>query len=222
MNVHGDGDSASAHPTKPVWKTVGGFKKLATEILDGTTQMTCCYQEDVQANPRRVRNSRSINATRFLHVTMDRHDRRRQVAKCPYALFKPISRNFNEGMMKTIYGLVVHITDGHGELDSVWGDFDRVQDRILSNGKPEPKKSAHFCINTKGDIWQFVDTSNRAWALDGSTHDSHWISVENIAKYGERLTDAQVMGCSMLLYWMNQLYSTPYRRAQRSSTQPII
>ena len=44
------------------------------------------------------------------------------MAQCPYAFFKPISRNFNQGMMKTIYGLVIHITAGHGDLASVWGD----------------------------------------------------------------------------------------------------
>jgi hypothetical protein len=142
------------------------------------------------------------------------------MAQCPYAWYKPITRNFNEGMMNTIFGLVIHITDGHGDLASVRGDFDRVQDRII-NGKREPQKSAHFCISKEGEMWQFVDTSNRAWALDGDKHDSHWISVENIAKMNERLTSEQVTGCAMLLYWMSQTYNIPFRRAQHKDDQGL-
>jgi hypothetical protein len=135
------------------------------------------------------------------------------MALCDEAWFKPITRNFNQGMMGEIYGLVIHITDGQGDISTVWGEFDRVQNRII-NGKPEPKKSAHFCVNKRGELWQFVDTDNRAWALDGGSHDSHWISVENIGKFGERLTDNQVTACANLLYWMHETYGTPFRRAK--------
>jgi N-acetylmuramoyl-L-alanine amidase len=138
------------------------------------------------------------------------------MAVCDQAWFKPITRNFNHGRMSTVYGLVVHITSGHGNIATVWGDFDRVQNRVYK-GKPEPKKSAQFCVSKSGELWQFIDTSNRAWALDGGSHDSHWISVENIATYGERLTDQQVTGCAVLLNWLHKTYGTPFRRSRHKS-----
>ena len=133
-------------------------------------------------------------------VTLGAHE----MAQCPYAWWKPISHNFNQGRMQsTILGLVIHITDGHGDLPIVRGDFDHVG----------AKKSSHFAISKNGDLWQFVDTDNRAWAIDGDTWDSQWISVENVAKLGEKLTNEQLMGCAMLLRWMHELYDVPFTRS---------
>jgi hypothetical protein len=99
--------------------------------------------------------------------------------------------------MSSLQGLVVHITDGVKKripsLNGVWGHF----------CNPATKASAHFCISKEGEIWQFIDTANRAWAIDGSVFDSHWISVENIALRGDTLTDPQLDGVAVLLAWLN-------------------
>jgi len=130
------------------------------------------------------------------------------MAKCSDAWWQPITQNFNPRLMlPPLRGLVVHITDGHGGLLSVWNDFNRIEKRA----------SAHFCIDKEGDMWQFVDTEDRAWAVDGDTQDSHWVSVENVAKLGERLTDGQVIGCAILLRWLHELYDVPFQRARHAN-----
>jgi hypothetical protein len=126
------------------------------------------------------------------------------MAQCPDAWWQPISANFNAGMMRTpIRGLVIHITDGLGDLNSVWADFNR----------PAKRASAHFCVDKLGDMWQFIDTDNRAWAIDGGSHDAQWISVENIATLGQQLTVEQVLTCAMLLRWLHEIYQVPFKRA---------
>lgn len=120
------------------------------------------------------------------------------------AKFKPITKNFNNGrMLSPIKGLIIHITDGKSpgdgkpkappSLEGVWGWF----------CNPAANASANFCIAKDGEAWQFVDTANRAWSVDGDTIDSHWISVENIALPGEELTNEQLDRCAMLFSWLH-------------------
>ncbi len=121
------------------------------------------------------------------------------------ATFVPITENFNIGRMQSpIKGLIIHITDGASPekgkpkvppcLQGVWGWF----------CNPKANCSANFCIAKDGEVWQFVDTANRAWSVDGDTIDAQWISVENIALPGERLTDDQVDRCAMLFSWLHR------------------
>lgn len=134
------------------------------------------------------------------------------MAQFPLAWWKPITRNFNPGLMQSpVRGLVVHITDGHGGLDVVQQDLDR-------QGK---NASAHFCIDKKGDMWQFIDTNDRSWAIDGSTNDSHWISVENVAKNGESLTESQKTGCALLLAWLHEEYGVPFKRSHGANERGL-
>jgi hypothetical protein len=120
------------------------------------------------------------------------------------AQFRPISANFNRGMMKgPLRGLIIHITDGASPgkgkakkpptLEGVWGWF----------CNPKAKASANFCIAKDGETWQFIDTGNRAWSVDGHKIDAQWISVENIAVPGEKLTDEQIDQCAMLYSWLH-------------------
>ncbi len=129
-----------------------------------------------------------------------------------FAYWAPISNGFNTGMMHTpLRGLVVHITDGHGGLETVRADFDR----------PEKRASAHFCIDKEGSIWQFIDTNNRAWAIDGGTNDSHWISVENVGKPGEQLTTGQLYGCALLLEWLHDEHDVPFQLVSNGSQRGL-
>jgi hypothetical protein len=111
--------------------------------------------------------------------------------------------------MSSLQGLVVHITDGDRKhkkaptLNGVWGHFNN----------PRTRASAHFCISEDGEIWQFIDTANRAWAIDGSVNDSHWISVENIALPGAMLTEGQLDGVAVLLAWLRDIAGVPLQLA---------
>jgi hypothetical protein len=95
--------------------------------------------------------------------------------------------------MGSVQGLVIHITDGGGHpkkpptLTGVWGWF----------SNPAAKASAHFRVSKEGEIWQFIDTDDRARA-QGSGN-SNWISIENIALPGEKLTDPQLDGVARIL-----------------------
>jgi hypothetical protein len=137
------------------------------------------------------------------------------MAWCPSATRKPITVNFNQGMMSTLQGLVIHITDGKDKklpnLSGLWSQF----------SNPATRVSAHFGISKKGEIWQFVDTANRAWAVDGSINDSHWISVENIALPGEELTDEQIDGVALLLNWLNDTAGVPFQIADNNAASGL-
>lgn len=120
------------------------------------------------------------------------------------ATFKPITSNFNQGRTKQpVKGLIIHITDGASPgkgkpkmpptLDGVWGWF----------CNPAAEASANFCVAKDGETWQFVDTVNRAWSVDGDTIDAQWVSIENIALPGEQLTNEQLDKCAMLFSWLH-------------------
>ena len=124
------------------------------------------------------------------------------------ATFNPITNNFNQGRMQApIKGLIIHITDGASPsegkpkapptLQGVWGWF----------CNPAAKASANFCVAKDGETWQFIDTANRAWSVDGDTIDAQWISIENIALPGEQLTNEQLDKCAMLFSWLHRTNS---------------
>lgn len=115
--------------------------------------------------------------------------------------------------MGAIHGLVIHITDGHNHklpsLGGVWSHFNN----------PATKASAHFCISKKGEIWQFVDTDDRAWAQ--GVGNSNWISVENIALPGQRLTDSQLDGVATILSWLSDIAGVPLTLANTPSASGL-
>ena len=121
---------------------------------------------------------------------------------CPCATPKPIKVNFDPGMMGIIHGLVIHITDGDKHkrlptLGGIWGWFNNSAAKV----------SAHLCISKKGEIWQFVDTDDRAWAQESGN--SNYISVENIALPGQKLTDPQLDGVAFILSWLEDIAGVP-------------
>jgi hypothetical protein len=138
---------------------------------------------------------------------IDRNQRSLYMAWCPYATQKAITVNFEAGKMGAVQGLVIHITDGAGHpkrpptLAGVWGWFNN----------PAAKASAHFCISKEGEIWQFVDTNDRAWAQGAGN--SNWISVENIALPGEQLTDPQLDGVAVIFSWLGDIAAVPFQLA---------
>lgn len=131
------------------------------------------------------------------------------MAICPYATWKPV-KNFNVGMTKPPKGVALHITstDSKGNLPTLPGLFGEFNTRSTW-------KSAQFAISKSGNIWQFVDTDNRAWAIDGNVIDMEWISIENIAKIGETLTDSQVSSCATVYAWLQDFTDIPLALADK-------
>jgi len=132
------------------------------------------------------------------------------MALWPEATFHPITANFNVGRIaSTLNGLILHITDGHSPgqgrpkvpptLAGLWGTFNN----------PSHNASAHFGVDKDGDVWQFVNTANRAWSVDGDTIDGSWASIENIAVPGDELTAAQLDVCVNLLRWLHTQHGVP-------------
>jgi N-acetyl-anhydromuramyl-L-alanine amidase AmpD len=115
-------------------------------------------------------------------------------------------------MVHPIRGLVLHITDTHQTLESLFGDFNNPH----QTGRP---RSAHFGIAKDGELWQFVDIDNVAFAVDGmwggNGVDNHWVSVENVAKNGELLTMDQIMSLAVLMDWLHRTEGVPYKTAEK-------
>jgi hypothetical protein len=117
------------------------------------------------------------------------------------AVKKPISANFNHGgMIRPFRGLVLHIQQG-----SERGTFDWFNN-------PLAKASAHFGNPKHGDLEQFVDIDNVAWAqVAGNTR---WISVENEGWSGDALTPSQISNLADLLGWLYWYEDIPLRLAE--------
>ncbi len=136
------------------------------------------------------------------------------MARYDQATWNPITANFNKGRrLSPTKGLILHITDGAPNkktgkktpptLAGLWSTF----------CNKEHNASAHFGVEKDGEMWQFVDTDDRAWSVDGDTIDAHWISIENIGIPGDALTEEQIMACANLVFWLNQTYGCPIKEA---------
>ena len=134
------------------------------------------------------------------------------MALYPHATFHPVT-NINKGLARVPpRGLVVHITSN---LNTVQGLVAWFSNRHPPGGVPPA--SAHFGISQMGKIWQFVDTSDRAWAIDGGENDSWWISVENVALSGQQLTLSQMFGVAFLLKWLSDSWGMPLQLAAKKT-----
>jgi hypothetical protein len=147
------------------------------------------------------------------------------MAWLPGAKVRKIEHHFVAGkMVKPIRGLVIHITDGivlndaHKDLQSLWGGFNNPNQQ----GK---EKSAHFGVARDGEIWQFADTNDVTFGVDGvwggDGVDNHWLSVENVATIAhkgkdaslELLTGDQMETLAVLLDWLHKTEGVPYQLA---------
>lgn len=114
-------------------------------------------------------------------------------------------------MVHPIRGLVLHITDTKQALGSLFQDFN-------DPNQPPPLRSAHFGVDKDGVIWQFADTDDVTFAIDGvwggDGVDNHWVSVENVALNGEELTDAQIDTLAQLFGWLVRMEHVAVRLAE--------
>ncbi len=139
------------------------------------------------------------------------------------ATFRPITSNFNMGRISTnLDGLILHITDGHSPGKGRPKSPPTLAGLFSTFNNPKHGASAHFGVDKDGEVWQFIDTANRAWSVDGDDPiDGHWASIENIAVPGDELTGAQQDVIVRLLKWLNVQHSVPLSVARTKRSRGL-
>ncbi|MFE0762631.1 N-acetylmuramoyl-L-alanine amidase [Streptomyces smyrnaeus] len=125
----------------------------------------------------------------------------------PGATWRPISTNYTNGGQSSVRGVVVHIMAGTLSGTDSW----------FRN--PRARASSHFGTGRTGALYQWVDTSDRAWAQ--ASGNSSWLSVENEGKGGDRLTDAQLDANARVLAWAHERYGVPLKVATSTSDRGL-
>ncbi|MEV1199472.1 peptidoglycan recognition protein family protein [Microbispora rosea] len=121
----------------------------------------------------------------------------------PGADWRPIHGNKTPDDMSTIYGVTLHIMDGSLDGTESW----------FNNSRAEA--SSHFGTGRAGQLRQWVDTKDKAWAqADGNPH---WISIENEGRGGDALTDAQLDACARVLAWAHKTHGVPLQATSSPS-----
>lgn len=111
------------------------------------------------------------------------------------ATWRPIPVNYSPGGQRAVRGVVIHIMAGTLAGTDSW--FRNKQARA----------SSHFGTGKGGALYQWVATTDRAWAqADGN---AEWISVENEGVGGDKLTSAQLDRCAQILAWAHRRYGVP-------------
>jgi hypothetical protein len=117
------------------------------------------------------------------------------MARFSGATWRPIPDNFTKGGQDAVNGVVIHIMDGSLAGTDSW----------FRN--PAAQASSHFGTGRGGELYQWVDTGDRAWAQAGGNRT--WLSVENEGRGGDSLTDAQINRCADVLRWAHEVYGVP-------------
>ncbi|WP_446038829.1 peptidoglycan-binding protein [Streptomyces sp. SID1121] len=117
------------------------------------------------------------------------------MARFSGATWKPISVNYTKNGQDSVRGVVIHIMDGTYAGTDSW----------FRN--PAAQASSHFGTSRTGQLCQWVDTANRAWAQAGGNRT--WLSIENEGKGGDALTDAQLTRCAEVLAWAHKTHGVP-------------
>src|SRR5580698_9883224 len=87
----------------------------------------------------------------------------------PKAVWKPLQGHSSPGTPQQRTGVVIHITDGTSEP---FGDFQQSPDG-------RGGKSAHFCIDRDGTVYQYVDVADTSW--HASAVNSSTVGIEHVA-----------------------------------------
>ncbi|MEU9707468.1 peptidoglycan-binding protein [Streptomyces sp. NPDC047967] len=125
------------------------------------------------------------------------------MAKYKGAQWRPIPINYTKGGQSSVRGLVVHIMAGTLAGTDSW----------FRN--PAARASSHFGTGKGGALYQWVDTSNRAWAQ--ANGNSAWLSIENEGKGGDALTSAQMDRVAEVFAWVHKTYGVPLQVASGTS-----
>ncbi|MFG2650972.1 N-acetylmuramoyl-L-alanine amidase [Streptomyces sp. NPDC048436] len=125
----------------------------------------------------------------------------------PGAAWRPISVNFTNDGQAQVRGVVVHIMAGTLPGTDAWFRNSRA------------RASSHFGTGKGGALYQWVDTSDRAWAQ--AAGNPSWLSVENEGKGGDILTDDQLDRNAQVLAWAHKTYGVPLRVATSTSDRGL-
>ena len=101
----------------------------------------------------------------------------------------PISNKTRNGIRRPYLGLVLHIEQGTESGTNAWFH------------NPKAQASAHFGNPKTGQLDQWVDTDDKAWAEVGGN--SRWISVEHEGHSGDKLTASQIDNDAQLFAWLH-------------------
>lgn len=117
------------------------------------------------------------------------------MARYGNAVWKGPVPNQTTGAMGNILGVVLHIMEG--TLDG--------SDNWFHN--PQAQASSHFGTGKDGRVYQWVDTSDKAWAQ--AAGNPNYISIENEGHAGDSLTPAQLNAVAGIVAWVNHTYGVP-------------
>lgn len=109
--------------------------------------------------------------------------------------------NFTSDGQARVLGLVLHIMEGTLEGSQSWFD------------NPESKASSHFGTGEDGELRQWVDTKDRAWAQASGNTD--YLSIENEGHSGDLLAVGQIESVAQVYAWMVKKYGVPYAVANK-------
>jgi N-acetyl-anhydromuramyl-L-alanine amidase AmpD len=109
-------------------------------------------------------------------------------------------QNYTKGGQDAVLGVVVHIMDGTLEGSQSWFN------------NPVASASSHFGTGKDGELRQWVDTADRAWAQAAGNRT--YLSVENEGRGGDALTKAQITANAKVLAWAHEKYGVPLKLAK--------
>jgi hypothetical protein len=116
--------------------------------------------------------------------------------RCPFAKWRPISANHTTGGRKPIRGFVAHVQVGNGSL---FGYFDTPK-------APGEGASADFWCSKAGELEQYVDLADQAWAQGSTTHNGNpdFFSCEFEGFPDEPMTPEQIAAGGRLIAWSRE------------------
>ena len=117
-------------------------------------------------------------------------------------------KNYTTGGQDAVHGLVVHIMQGTFEGSRSWFN------------NPSSQASSHFGTAKDGQLEQWVDTKDRAWAQAAGNR--AWLSIENEGKVPDKLTDEQFEKVAQTFAWVVRTYGVPYRVANTPDEKGLI
>lgn len=118
------------------------------------------------------------------------------MARFPEARWRgPVPNETDGRMVRPFLGLVLHIEEGTEAGTDAWFH------------NPKAEASAHFGNPRTGQLDQFVDTNDKAWAEVAGN--SYWVSVEHEGHSGDLLTASQLENDAHLLAWLHTTEGVP-------------
>ncbi|MEW2402118.1 peptidoglycan-binding protein [Streptomyces sp. NPDC046862] len=128
------------------------------------------------------------------------------MARMSGATWRPVPNRTLNGQSE-VRGVVVHIMAGTLAGTDAW----------FRN--PAAQASSHFGTGRSGALYQWVSTSDRAWAQ--SAGNRSWLSVENEGKGGDKLTESQLDRNAQVLAWAHEQYDVPLKLASGPSDRGL-